>query len=230
MMIPTGGRKNLTILIIEDDTSFQELLVLRLTSFFPGSNFRCYGTVRAAKEALRDPLLQPDLIILDHNLPDGSGVSLLNDGLRRNDAPVLIISSDNAPEIPGASVEAGATFFLSKGQITDALLRPLLEGMLERASLQRRLKQALVDETVVKTVKTLLATLRHEINNPLGAVIGAAHLITYSPGASAEQKHAAKLVHESGMRIKEVLDKLMKATSHESIEQASTEVFKIPGD
>jgi response regulator of citrate/malate metabolism len=230
MMTSISSKKDLTILIIEDDTSFRELLVLRLTSFFPRSSFHCYGTVRTGKEALRDPLLQPDLLILDHNLPDGSGVSLLNEGLRRNDTPVLIISSDNAPEIPGASVEAGATFFLSKGQITDALLRPLLEGMLEQAGLQRKLKQALIDDTVVKTVKTLLATLRHEINNPLGAVIGAAHLITHSPGASDEQKHAAKLVHESGMRIKEVLDKLMKATSHESIEQAATEVFKIPGD
>jgi response regulator of citrate/malate metabolism len=216
----------LQILILEDDLSFQQLLMMRLGSFFPDSHFFTFTTLNKARIALETEAVKPDLAILDHNLPDGSGTKLLKEGLCAN-VPVLSISSDEAPDIPAVSLGAGAAFFLCKSQISDALLKPLLEAMLERAKLEAALKQALVDSTIVDTVRTLVTTLRHEIHNPLGAVIGAAHLIANSPVLSEDQRKAADLVSQSGHRIQEVLHKLAETTSHESISQASTTVFKI---
>ena len=83
---------------------------------------------------------------------------------------------------------------------------------------------------VLDTVKTLVGTLRHEINNPLGAVLGAAYLLRHSENATQDQKEAADLVESSGKRIKYVLDQLCKAIAVDAVNKANHKVFHIPGD
>jgi len=143
---------------------------------------------------------------------------------------VLCVSSDTSPEIPGATLKAGATYFLNKVQISEPLFEPLVRGILDRNQLQRELSQAKIDAAVIDTVRTLVSTLRHEINNPLGAVLGAAYLLRKDGEAAPEQARAAELVEVSGRRISHVLEQLCKAVSVEKVSKAQQEVFQIPGD
>jgi nitrogen-specific signal transduction histidine kinase len=96
--------------------------------------------------------------------------------------------------------------------------------------MSRELARVHTNTTIVETVRTLAGTLRHEINNPLGAVLGAAYLLRNASSATAEQREAAQLVEESGKRIKHVLDQLCDSIALESITKANTKVFHIPGD
>lgn len=217
-------------LIIDDDTSFKMLLERRLRSFIPELSVTYFNKLGLAREFLKSTKeLNFDIVFLDEHLPDGRGADFLNEGLFQ-DLAVLSVSSDTAPEIPGKTLQAGATFFLSKVSVSEPLFRPLVEGIIDRNKIQRELTRLKLDTVVVDTVRTLVGTLRHEINNPLGAVLGAAYLLRSNSSASPEQKEAAELVESSGKRIKHVLDELCKAVAVEPVTKANQKVFHIPGD
>lgn len=218
------------ILIIDDDRQFKRLLELRINSFMKDARITSFGDLNSARSFLKEQkVLDFDLVVLDEHLPDGRGVELLREGWFEKLA-VLTISSDTAPEIPGASLEAGSMFFLNKIQIKEPLFEPLLRGIIERNRIQRELDQTQMNAVVNETVRTLVATLRHEINNPLGAVFGAAYILKTSPSASPDQLEAIELVESSSKRIKHVLDELCKVIDVEPVTKANQKVFHIPGD
>ena len=217
------------VLIIDDDVSFKRLLELRLKSFIPDLTVTHFAALTPAREFLAGAPPHFDLVILDEHLPDGRGVELLNEG-RFKDIAVLSVSSDDDPAIPGASMQAGAAYFLSKVSVTEPLFKPLVRGIIDRNQIQRQLADARVAAAINDTVKTLVATLRHEINNPLGAVLGATYLLQNLPAGSAQQKEAADLVEASSKRIKHVLDQLCSAMAVEPVTKAEHKVFHIPGD
>ena len=217
-----------SILIIDDDASFRKLLELRLKSFIPDIAITQKDSLARAREYLTTEK-NFDLVILDEHLSDGRGSELLQEGWFQ-DLAVLSVSSDDSPQIPGASLKAGATYFLSKFRVSEPLFQPLVQGLIDRNKLQRELSQTKLEAVVTDTVKTLVATLRHEINNPLGAVLGAAYLMRNMPAATPEQKEVAELVEASGKRIKHVLDQLCDAILVQSVQKADHKVFQIPGD
>jgi len=65
---------------------------------------------------------------------------------------------------------------------------------------------------------------------PLGAVMGAAYVLSRSETASPEQKEAAGLVDTSSKRIKHVLDQICEAVEMKPVMKARHKVFHIPGD
>ena len=218
------------VLIIDDDAAFRKILEKRLTSFIPELTVSSCETLEAARKLLREVRSELfDLVIIDEHLPDGRGAEFIAEGWLQNLA-VISMSSDDAPEIPGAVIQAGATYFVGKRNVSEALFRPLVSGIIDRNRLQRQLDAVRLNNTILDTVKTLVGTLRHEINNPLGAVLGAAYVLQRNKEAAPEQKEAAELVESSGKRIKHVLDELCKAIELEPVTKASHKVFHIPGD
>lgn len=218
------------VLLIDDDASFRKIVQMRVKAILGEVQFEQFGSLSEAREFLRSNSdTHFDLVVLDEHLPDGRGTEFLSEGWFK-DIAVLSVSSDDAPEIPGASVLAGATFFLSKVSVSEALFKPLVLGIIDRNRIQRELQQSKITETILATVQTLVSTLRHEINNPLGAVLGAAYLIRTHGTATEQQKEAANLVESSGQRIKHVLDQLCEAVELVATSKANQKVFHIPGD
>ena len=221
---------NYKVLVIDDDESYKRIIELRLKSFLNPLEITWLNRIEKAKQFLEEnQSVQFDLVILDQHLPDGRGLDLLQEGWFKNLA-VLSMSSDDAPDIPGDSLRAGATFFLGKSQSSQPLFQPLVLGIIDRNRLQKKLEKAKIDQAVIDTVKTLVLTLKHEINNPLGAVLGAAYLLRNNPGANEEQRQAAELVESSGKRIKHVMEQLAEAIDVETVNKANQKVFHIPGD
>jgi len=218
------------ILLVDDDDSFKKLLTKRLLSIYPDALFQTTGDLASTRDLMSSKKdIAFDLIVLDQQLPDGSGVEFLHEGWFAEYA-VLMMSSDTTPSIPGESLKSGASYFLSKSQISEPLFKYLVEGVVTQNILKKKLISVEINTAKMETVKTLISTLRHEINNPLGAVLGAAYILKTTSGATTEQKEAAQLVEESGKRIKHVLDELSEAVSLESVSKAKHTVFHIPGD
>jgi CheY-like chemotaxis protein len=218
------------ILLIDDDHDFRRLMTLRVRSFLPEAVVTHASSLSEARMRLKiHPVVEPDLVILDHHLPDGNGLDILGEPVLDGLA-VLAVSSDDDPQIPGESLKAGAMYFLAKSRVSEPLFKPLLLGIVDRNRTLKELRKLQKQETVMETVRTLIGTLRHEINNPLGAVLGAAYILKGSPGASPDTIEAVRLVEESGRRIKHVLDELSKAVSLDEVVKAKHRVFHIPGD
>jgi signal transduction histidine kinase len=221
--------KKLQILMVEDDPSFQKIVELRLRSWNDQISLTIAGSLGEAKKIIEDPSRRFELAILDHHLPDGVGASLF-DHPRLNEAAILAVSADHSPETPGLAVRAGAQHFLEKRQVSEPLFVPLLEAMLARKKLENELSQAKLKQLKTQTIKMLVSTLRHEINNPLGAVLGGTFLVRNSGGLSSEQADALKLIEASGNRIKHVLNQLCEAVEVQEVTKAQEQVFHIPGD
>ncbi|MCB0311250.1 MAG: response regulator [Bdellovibrionales bacterium] len=217
-------------LIIDDDDAFRKILERRLSSFIENLVVTSFSSISEARNYLNEiHSFVFDLVVVDEHLLDGSGTALISEGWF-NDWAVLSMSSDDAPEIPGGAIQAGATYFINKRSVSEALFQPLVKGIIDRNRLQRELAATRINHTILDTVKTLVGTLRHEINNPLGAVLGAAYVLQRNEQASPEQKEAAELVESSGKRIKHVLDELCHAIEMQPVTKANHKVFHIPGD
>jgi signal transduction histidine kinase len=216
-------------LIVEDEASYQRIVEIRLRSWNPAISLQIATSLQAAR-AMLDSQTQPfDLVVLDQNLPDGFGWTLLtHPGL--STSAVLAVSADDSPELPAQTLRAGAQHFLAKRQISEPLFVPLLEALIERRRLEAELFDARVKASQIDTIKTLLSTLRHEINNPLGAVLGGTYLIRSQGDLAEAQVQALKLVEASGQRIKHVIEQLCDAAELKTVTKAHETVFHIPGD
>ena len=219
----------LRVLIVEDDQSFRKVLEIRLRSWRRDLVFTFAPSIADARKALADAADKFGLVLLDHHLPDGKGLELTSDP-RLAEATVLAVSSDDAPDLPGSTVKAGAQHFLYKRQVTEPLFIPLLEALLERKRLEQEALAARLRESQLETIRTLLATLRHEINNPLGAVLGGAYILRAAGELGEEQAQALRLIEASGNRIKHVLTQLCDAAELETVRKAREQMFQVPGD
>lgn len=114
------------ILIVEDDQWIAELLRQVLESLTSGAELNLVGTVgKALNEIKANP---QDLLLCDLNLPDGSGLEVIEACRRRNPNShrVLITSQiDRATVI--AARRAGITSFIAKPFKVESLLERLRE-------------------------------------------------------------------------------------------------------
>ena len=59
--------------------------------------------------------LQPDVVVVDLNLPNVNGLEVCRQITRSTSAKVIVFSAMNDPDIRQRSLEAGASAFVSKG-------------------------------------------------------------------------------------------------------------------
>ena len=99
-----------TILIIEDDAALASGLCRALTS--EDRTLQSCGKIREARRILREA--QPDLVILDVNLPDGSGFDFLGEIKGKGAVPVILLTANDMETDIVAGLEAGADDYITK--------------------------------------------------------------------------------------------------------------------
>jgi len=103
--------EKLKLLIIEDDADQFELMRETLEDRFGK------GTVVGAasgREALSLDVESFDLILCDYNLPDRSGMEILEEIVRRCSTPVLMVTGENVGTIAAQAIRRGATDYVVK--------------------------------------------------------------------------------------------------------------------
>ena len=96
---------------MEDDPDQRELLRFTLEEHF-GAN--TVTEVDCRRTALDQDLASFDLILTDYNLPDATGLDLLDDVRRRCQTPVIIVTGENVGQIAADAVRRGATDYVVK--------------------------------------------------------------------------------------------------------------------
>lgn len=132
-----------TLLIVDDHPLFRKG-VIQLIQATP--EFRLVGEAPSGKEgmALARSLL-PDMILLDLNMKDMSGIEVLktlkDEGL---DARIIMLTvSDHADDLM-AALQAGADGYLLKDMEPEDLMRQLVEAAHGKITISERLTQLLV--------------------------------------------------------------------------------------
>lgn len=115
------------ILIIEDDMDLREGLAYFLGK--DGYEVLTAGTKRAGMEIIRKALC--DLILLDCNLPDGSGFDLCTEAKEYGDVPILMLTARDTEMDEVKALEMGVADYMSKPfsiAVLKARIKKILQG------------------------------------------------------------------------------------------------------
>lgn len=111
--------------ILADDSAVVRDRLKIMMADLPG--IELIGEAATVSEA--DALIQvlkPDVVILDIQMPDGSGIDVLRHTKRLQPAPVAIMLTNYpTPQNRGAALEEGAEYFLDKFDDIDQLAEVL---------------------------------------------------------------------------------------------------------
>ena len=122
------------ILIIEDDEDLREGLAFSLQ--MAGYEIRCAGTKREGLERIRGESF--DLVLLDCNLPDGSGYDLCTQIGAGETIPVFMLTARNTEMDEVKALELGVADFMSK-PFSLAVLKARIRKILNSSAPDMRL-------------------------------------------------------------------------------------------
>lgn len=216
-------------LILDDDQSFARIVELRLKTWNADLDVTFAESITEAKEILESAEEEFELAILDQHLPDGLGFELIEHPGLQNTA-VLSVSSDDNPDLPVQNVKAGAGYFLKKTEVATSIFTSLVDAVIQRKALQLQAHELDLERTKVDTIKKLLSTLKHEINNPLGAVFGATYLLKSINEIDPKHEETIELLERSSQRINHVLTQLADTAELEEVTKGDEELYHVPGD
>ncbi len=119
------------IQIVEDDRALSDGIVLALKE--PDLEFIQDAAVREAKESFGEKY--PELIILDVNLPDGSGYDYLKWVRERSQLPVLVLTANDMEMDEVMGLTLGADDYMTK-PFSLAVLRARIQALMRRGRSQ----------------------------------------------------------------------------------------------
>jgi len=106
------------VLIVDDHDVFASSLaqVLELEA-----DLRSLGTASSIAEArTMIPTTLPDVVLMDHRLPDGDGIAAISElQPLRHSAKFVVLTASTADHVLVTAIEAGASGFLSKSRSLD---------------------------------------------------------------------------------------------------------------
>jgi diguanylate cyclase (GGDEF)-like protein len=126
--------EQIKILIVEDDVDQRSLIRETLEDRFGKGTVLTVGSML---EAMGQDLAQFDLILSDYNLPDATGIQIIDAVKRRCDTPIIMVTGENVGQIATEAIQKGANDYVVK--FGDYLLTiPLVvEKNLTLAKIQR---------------------------------------------------------------------------------------------
>lgn len=118
------------IFLLEDDETLGRGIAMALTG--PETSVVCRSSLAKARETLAEDRF--DLLILDVNLPDGSGLDLLRQIRAGGDTtPVILLTANDLELDEVTGLEAGADEYITK-PFTLAVLRARVNAQLRRST------------------------------------------------------------------------------------------------
>jgi len=182
-----------TVLVVDDDRTFRILIETALAA--EGFEVRTAATLRKGREELDAGT--PDVLIVDRRMPDGDGISLLNELQAAGPpmVPVIVVTAYGDIDSAVSAMRAGAVDYLTKPiNAPDLLIK--LHKVLEHRVLRDRLtlaKEAIRRPPEVAPQSPALRKVQSELsrlsNSPLTPVL------LLGPSGAGKQ-FAAELLHQ----------------------------------
>ena len=197
-------------LLIDDERDFVQLLAMRLEA----RDFPVFTAFTAREGLLAVESGEPDVVVLDVNLPDMSGLDVLREiRQRRPLVQVVMLTGQSDLNTAIAGMKLGALDYLVKPVDVDVLVEAL-----ERAT-RRRLDQEeslrMIETGKMAMLGKLAEGVAHEINNPVNIIMQkagwAGELLEDAPPSPvlAEVAQELEAIQNQVRRCRAIVGKLM---------------------
>ncbi len=217
----------LKILLVEDNPG--DMVLLRETlREMTVANYQMthVGTLSEAEIKLKKHPY--DVVLLDLNLPDGSGLTNIAriTGIAK-DIPIIVLTGLKDELLAVDAVRKGAQDFLIKGDIHPDLFWRSMRYAVERKRIEEKLQKALKQaEAATKTKSEFLAHISHELRTPLNIILGMAELL-YDSNLTARQNEYVRLFKTSGETLLFLINDLLDLSK---IEAGKMHIEQVPYD
>jgi signal transduction histidine kinase len=190
-VVPPPGGEVRTVLLIEDNPA-DARLIREMLAEARGARFRleCADRLTAGLERLARGGVE--VVLLDLSLPESQGLdSFLRVQAHSPAMPVVVLTGSDDEELGDRAVQSGAQDYLIKGQVDGPLLGRALRYAIERGRIEEELRRRAEQLAEMDRRKDeFLATLAHELRNPLAPLQNSLHVLRMSGGGGpAERVH-----------------------------------------
>ncbi len=188
------------VLVVDDDPSFVRFVEM----FLEPEGFRVIPALTGAEgiELARSRL--PDAVLLDYNLPDMDGQDVLRELKRQEETrgiPVVVVTARAG--VGDRALDLGGDDYVAK-PFDIRELQARLASVVSRAR-----HQALQTEAEkVQTLRRVVASVSHEVNNPLAAILMCAEALERRHPDDLDVVTKSRMIQNNVLRIRDILTRL----------------------
>ncbi|MHB8766660.1 MAG: response regulator transcription factor [Deferrisomatales bacterium] len=189
-------------LVIDDDPSIIRFLEL----FLETQGFEIHSSLSGAEGVELARRLVPDIVLLDFSLPDLDGGEVLR-RLKADDAtraiPVVVLTARSEVGDKVKSLGLGVDDYVTK-PFDIRELRARVVSILAR----RREQAESTEVEKLKTLREVVASVSHEVNNPLAAILMSADALERRHRDQPDVVERSRVIQENVLRIRDILQRL----------------------
>jgi len=212
------------VLLIDDDED-DYLLTRDLIADIPGGGYTLDWASDFDAALDRIGHAEHDVYLIDFRLGAKSGLDLLR-AKRERGVPgaVILLTGVGQPEIDREAEEAGAAGYLEKGHLDPVLLERALRYAMRKQAQEEELGRKVAARTrELATANSLLrdadrrkdeflATLAHELRNPLAPIRNALEIIRLSANNPTVAEKARQIIDRQARHLARLVDDLVDAS------------------
>ncbi len=190
------------VLVVDDDPSFVRFVEM----FLEPEGFRVIPALTGSDGIELARVRRPDAVLLDYNLPDMDGQDVLRELKRHEETrtiPVVVVTARAGVGDRVRALDLGGDDYVAK-PFDIRELQARLASVVSRAR-----HQALQTEAEkVQTLRRVVASVSHEVNNPLAAILMCAEALERRHPDDPDVVEKSRMIQNNVLRIRDILTRL----------------------